>query len=46
VKENTSMNFLTDQMEGRSTLTRRCSGWVGGRHACRNLTEVSALTVG
>ena len=40
------MNFLTDPQEGRSTLRPAdvmVYGWVGGKHACVDLTGVSPL---
>ncbi|PNX81415.1 auxilin-like protein, partial [Trifolium pratense] len=40
------MNFLTDPLEGRSTLRPAdvlVYGWVGGKHACVDLTGVSPL---
>ena len=40
------MNFLTDPTEGRSTLRPAdilIFGWVGGKHACVDLTGVSPL---
>ncbi|MFS7975619.1 hypothetical protein Hanom_Chr10g00882701 [Helianthus anomalus] len=42
------MNFLTDLMEGRSTLRPAdllVFGWAGGKHACVDLTGVSPLAV-
>ncbi|KAK2413652.1 hypothetical protein QL285_036340 [Trifolium repens] len=46
VKKKTPVNFLTDPLEGRSTLRPTdvlVYGWVGGKHACVDLTEVSPL---
>ena len=40
------MNFLTDPLDGRSTLRTAdvlVFGWVGGKHACVDLTGVSPL---
>ena len=40
------MNFLTDPQEGRSTLRAAdilVYGWIGGKHACVDLTGVSPL---
>jgi hypothetical protein len=40
------MNFLTDPQEGSSTLRLvdvMVYGWVGEKHACVDLTEVSVL---
>jgi hypothetical protein len=40
------VNFLTDPLEGRSTLRSAdilVYGWVGGKHACVDLTGVSSL---
>ncbi|KAJ0491738.1 putative exostosin [Helianthus annuus] len=45
-KKETPVNFLTDPMEGRSTLRPAdllVFGWVGGKHACVDLTGVSPL---
>ncbi|GKA95149.1 putative reverse transcriptase domain-containing protein, partial [Tanacetum coccineum] len=44
VKKEAPVNFLTDPSEGRSTLRPDdilIFGWVGGKHACVNLTVVS-----
>ncbi|KAK2438168.1 hypothetical protein QL285_022979 [Trifolium repens] len=44
VKKEASVNFLTDPLEGRSTLRPAdvlVYGWVGGKHACVDLIEVS-----
>ncbi|KAJ0932964.1 hypothetical protein HanPSC8_Chr04g0179671 [Helianthus annuus] len=41
-----SVNFLTDPLEGRSTLRPAdilVFGWVGGKHACVDPTGVSPL---
>ncbi|MCI02441.1 auxilin-like protein, partial [Trifolium medium] len=41
-----SVNFLTDPLEGRSTLRPAdvlVYSWVGGKHACVDLTGVSSL---
>nr|GEW87703.1 hypothetical protein [Tanacetum cinerariifolium] len=41
-----SVNFLTDPLDGRSTLKPAdilIIGWVGGRHVCTDLTGVSLL---
>ncbi|KAK2385189.1 hypothetical protein QL285_072455 [Trifolium repens] len=46
VKKETPVNFLTDPLEGRSTLRPAdilVYGWVGGKHACVDLTGVSPL---
>jgi hypothetical protein len=46
VKKEAPMNFLTDPLEGRSTLRLAdvlVYGWVGGKHVCVDLTEVSPL---
>ncbi|KAK2447748.1 hypothetical protein QL285_007077 [Trifolium repens] len=46
VKKEAPVNFLTDPLEGRSTLRPAdisVYGWVGGKHACVDLTEVSPL---
>jgi hypothetical protein len=46
VKRDAPVNFLTDPLEGRSTLRPAdilVYGWVGGKHACVDLTEVSPL---
>ena len=40
------MNFLTDPLDGRSTLRPAdilVFGWAGGKHACVDLTGVSPL---
>ncbi|GJV51016.1 putative reverse transcriptase domain-containing protein [Tanacetum coccineum] len=41
------VNFLTDASDGRSTLRPAANalvfGWVGGKHACADLTGVSSL---
>ncbi|KAL7603985.1 hypothetical protein Lser_V15G19890 [Lactuca serriola] len=45
-KKETPVNFLTDPTEGRSTLRPAdilIFGWVGGKHACVDLTGVSPL---
>ncbi|KAL8165980.1 hypothetical protein V2J09_007479 [Rumex salicifolius] len=45
-KKEAFVNFLTDPLEGRSTLRPidvLISGWVNGKHACVDLTEVSPL---
>ncbi|GKB92987.1 hypothetical protein Tco_0979124, partial [Tanacetum coccineum] len=45
-KKEAPVNFLTDPSDGRSTLKPvdvLVFGWVGGKHACMNLTEVSPL---
>ncbi|WJX88063.1 hypothetical protein P8452_70185 [Trifolium repens] len=45
-KKEAHVNFLTDPQEGRSTLRPAdviVYGWVGGRHACVDLTGVSPL---
>ncbi|KAM0063138.1 putative exostosin [Helianthus debilis subsp. tardiflorus] len=45
-KKETPVNFLTDPLEGRSTLRPAdilVFGWVGGKHACVDLTGVSPL---
>jgi hypothetical protein len=46
MKKETSVNFLIDPLDGRST--RRPVGvmmyeWVGGKHLCVDLTKVSRL---
>jgi hypothetical protein len=44
VKKEAPVNFLTDPQEGRSTLRPAdvlVYGWVGGKHACVDLTGVS-----
>ncbi|GJZ54071.1 hypothetical protein Tco_0608956 [Tanacetum coccineum] len=46
VKKEAPVNFLTDPSDGRSTLRPAdvlVFGWVGGRHACVDLTGVSSL---
>ncbi|MCI18301.1 auxilin-like protein, partial [Trifolium medium] len=46
VKKETLVNFLTDPQEARSTLRPAdvlIIGWVGGKHACIDLIEVSSL---
>ncbi|KAK2441803.1 hypothetical protein QL285_013051 [Trifolium repens] len=46
VKKEAPVNFLTDPQEGRSTLRQAdvmVYGWVGGKHACVDLTGVSPL---
>jgi len=46
VKKEASVNFLTDPLERRSTLMLAdvmVYGWVGGKHAYVDLTEVSQL---
>ena len=46
VKKEAPVNFLTDPMDGRSTLRPAdvlVFGWVGGKHACVDLTGVSPL---
>ncbi|GKB81617.1 hypothetical protein Tco_0948512 [Tanacetum coccineum] len=45
-KKEAPMNFLTDPSDGRSTLRPvdvLIFGWVGGKHACVDLTGVSLL---
>ncbi|GKE99990.1 hypothetical protein Tco_0023341 [Tanacetum coccineum] len=45
-KKEALVNFLTDLLDGRSTLSPAdilIFGWVGGKHACVDLTEVSPL---
>ncbi|GJR40522.1 putative reverse transcriptase domain-containing protein [Tanacetum coccineum] len=45
-KKETPVNFLTDPSDGRSTLRPAnvlVFGWVGGKHACVDLTGVSPL---
>nr|GEY83151.1 hypothetical protein [Tanacetum cinerariifolium] len=45
-KKEAPVNFLTDPLEGRSTLRPAdilVFGWAGGRHACVDLTGVSPL---
>ncbi|KAJ0910633.1 putative exostosin [Helianthus annuus] len=47
-KKEAPANFLTDPLEGRSTLRPAdilVFGWVGGKHACVDLTGVSPLWV-
>jgi hypothetical protein len=46
VKKEAPVNFLTDPQERRSTLRPAdvlVYGWVGGKHACVDLTGVSQL---
>ncbi|MCI60806.1 auxilin-like protein, partial [Trifolium medium] len=46
VKKDALVNFLTDPLEGRSTLRPAdvlVYGWIGGKHACVDLTGVSPL---
>jgi hypothetical protein len=46
VKKEAPVNFLTDPQEERSTLRPAdvmVYGWVGGKHACVDLTGVSPL---
>jgi hypothetical protein len=46
VKKEAHVNFLTDPYEGRSTLRPAdvlVNGWVGGKHAYVDFTEVSPL---
>jgi hypothetical protein len=46
VKKETSVNFLTDPLDGKTTLRSvgvLMYGWVGGRHTCVRLTEVLPL---
>nr|ABN05744.1 hypothetical protein MtrDRAFT_AC148775g4v2 [Medicago truncatula] len=46
VKKEAPVNFLTDPLERRSTLRHAdvmVYGWVGGKHACVDLTGVSQL---
>ncbi|KAJ0602758.1 putative exostosin [Helianthus annuus] len=46
VKKEAPVNFLTDPLEGRSTLRPAdilVFGWVGGKHECVDLTGVSPL---
>ncbi|GKB88041.1 putative reverse transcriptase domain-containing protein, partial [Tanacetum coccineum] len=46
VKKEAHVNFLTDPSDGRSTLRPAevlVFGWVGGKHACVDLTGVSPL---
>jgi len=46
VKKEASVNFLTDPLDRRSTLRPAdvmVYGWLGGKHACVDLTEVSTL---
>ncbi|KAK1437289.1 hypothetical protein QVD17_03079 [Tagetes erecta] len=45
-KKEAPVNFLTDPLEGRSTLRPAdilVFGWTGGKHACVDLTGVSPL---
>ncbi|KAK2442574.1 hypothetical protein QL285_013758 [Trifolium repens] len=49
VKKEASVNFLTDPQEGISTLRPAdvlVYGWIGGKHACVDLTGVSPATCG
>jgi hypothetical protein len=46
VKKEVPMNFLTDPLDRRSTprfADVMAYGWVGGKHACADLTRVSSL---
>ncbi|MCI68905.1 auxilin-like protein, partial [Trifolium medium] len=46
MRKEAPVNFLTDPQEGRSTLQPSdvlVYGWVGGKHACVDLAEVSPL---
>ncbi len=46
VKKEAPVNFLTDPLEGRSSLRPAdvlIFGWIGGKHACVDLTGVSPL---
>ncbi|PNY15245.1 auxilin-like protein [Trifolium pratense] len=46
VKKEAHVNFLTDPQEGRLTLRPidvLVYGWIGGKHACLDLTGVSSL---
>jgi hypothetical protein len=46
VKKEAPMNFMTDPLDRRSTLMPAVVmvyGWVGGKHACVDLTGVSPL---
>jgi hypothetical protein len=46
VNKEAPVNFLIDPQKGRSTLRPAnivVYGWVGGKHACVNLTGVSPL---
>jgi len=46
MKKEAPVNFLTDPLDRRSTLRPAnvmVYGWVGGKHACVDLTEVSPL---
>ncbi|GJU80750.1 hypothetical protein Tco_1283115 [Tanacetum coccineum] len=46
VKKEAHVNFLTDPLDGRSTLRPAdvlSFGWVGEKHACVDLTRVSPL---
>ena len=46
VKKEAPVNFLTDPQDGRSTLRPAdilVFGWIGGKHACVDLTGVSPL---
>jgi len=45
-KNEALVNFLTDPQDGRSTFRSAnvmVYGWIGGKHACVDLTEVSTL---
>ncbi|KAJ0763899.1 putative exostosin [Helianthus annuus] len=46
LRKEAPVSFLTDPLEGRSTLRPAdilVFGWVGGKHACVDLTGVSPL---
>jgi hypothetical protein len=46
MKKKMHVNFLTDPLEGRSTLKPTdvlVYKWVGGKHACLDFTEVSPI---
>ncbi|GJX70528.1 hypothetical protein Tco_0307699 [Tanacetum coccineum] len=46
IRKEAPVNFLTDPLEGRSTLRPAdilVFGWAGGKHACVDLTGVSPL---
>ena len=46
MKKEAHVNFLTDPLEGRSILRSAdvlVYGWVGGKHACVDLTGFSPL---
>jgi len=46
LKKKAPVNFLTDPLDRRSTLRPADGmvyGWVGGKHACVDLTGVSLL---